>query len=73
MNHTTRRIFKSVGVSPEINEFRPICREGFDGTSGLSIYKQIRSDNKEKDVCESCFFVTCMVPQKLSGKTEANE
>lgn len=74
LDHTTRRIFELVGVSPEINEFRLICKVGFDGTTGLSIYKQIRSDNQERNVVsESCLFVTCMVPLQLRGKTEANE
>lgn len=74
VNHTTRRIFESVGLNLEINEFRLICKVGFDGTTGLSIYKQKRSDNQERNlVYESCFFVTCMVPLQISGQTEDNE
>ena len=47
---------------------------GFDGTTGLSIYKQKRSDIQERNlVQESCFFVTCMVPLQISGQAEENE
>ncbi|XP_050708971.1 uncharacterized protein LOC126993877 [Eriocheir sinensis] len=74
LDHTTRRIFERVGVNHEVNEYRLICKMGRDGTTDLSIYKQIRSDNQEQNVVsESCFFVTCLVPLQLSGETEANE
>ena len=76
LDHTTRRIFEVVSLNEadfEIKQFKLICKVGFDGTTGQSAYKQIRSDNQERDVFESCLFVTCMVPLQLSGKTEANE
>ena len=77
LDHTTRRIFEVVSLNEadfEIKQFKLICKVGFDGTTGQSVYKQIRSDNQERDVVfESCLFVTCMVPLQLSGKTEANE
>ena len=74
LDHTTRRIFESVGNSLEINDLRLTCKVGFDGTTGLSIYKQKRSDNQERNlVHESCFFVTCMVPLQVSGQAEDNE
>ena len=77
LDHTTRRIFEvslNEADDIEIQQFNLICKVGFDGTTGQSVYKQIRSDDQERDVMfESCLFVTCMVPLQLSGKTEANE
>ena len=77
LDHTTRRILEVASFSEadfEIEQFKLICKVGFDGTTGQSVYKQIRSDNQERNVVfESCLFVTCMLPLKLSGKTEANE
>lgn len=64
LNNTCESILKMV-VIPETNKtLKLICKWGFDGSSGFSVYKQI-SDNELKDVMNGSLFVTSIVPLRL--------
>lgn len=65
LHHTCRSILKMIEM-PAVNKpLQLICKWGFDGSSGFSVYKQI---TESADMFDGSLFVTSIVPLRLVEK-----
>lgn len=62
LNNTCESILKMVDVPATNTRLQLICKWGFDGSSGFSVYKQM---SDLKDIMDGSLFVTSIVPLRL--------
>lgn len=64
--HKTCESILKMTEMPETNKtLQLICKWGFDGSSGFSVYKHIPGTSESKDTSEGSIFMTSLVPLRL--------